>query len=1108
MKPDVDVKSLLFKLFDRKISLFDLGKTPIFLTEASLAFFLYYLSEKEKKNLFVITLDDSLAERLYFEFDRPKTSIFLRENAVLPWEEGRTEKGNVEPYFKLKNLAESGSIFTVFSSVNQALLTFPWDFPPPLELKVNFSYDRDELIEKLQEFGYERNYLVEKEGEYAVRGSLIDIYPVDFRPVRLDFLGETLESIKTFSLVTQRSTQTLKEVTIFPYKLGFLGKVERSELDKLVGKAPEEELRLLSQGKTFAGWGVYWPYLFKLRSLGDICSPEKSLFVLVEEELIKERSKAHTSWLIKSWERSAGKRSLPFPNKNRSFVNLKDLLQGQNCVSISLLRDEKITLPLKLPFQTSERLKELKSWLNKGFKVVLAGKEKYRFRLERKLKEIDLCLSSEFGNSGGLFFLPFNLAQSFVFREGNVICASLSELFSFPYRSKEVVQERPFFSSFDIQPGDLVVHSRYGIGKYMGMEKVYLDGAYHDYLVIEYADGKLKIRPENFSDLSCYYGGEEGDVKLSSLSSREWQRKKEKARRAARKLAINLLKLYARRKILSGHSFSPDTPWQVELEESFPYEETEDQRRAVEEVKKDMESPKAMDRLVFGDVGFGKTEVAIRASFKAVMDGFQVMVLVPTTVLAEQHKRTFQERLSTFPLRVEAVSRLLSKKEQQKILKDFSLGKVDILIGTHRLLSSDVKPRRLGLLIIDEEHRFGVEQKEKIKDKYPRVDVLSLSATPIPRTLQMALSGVREVSLIETPPAYRLPVATFVEPYDLNLVKLAIQRELNRNGQVFYLHNKIDELDEIAQNLQKIFPEARLTVVHGELNQDELELAMWGFSQGEYDIMVCTTIIEAGLDFSRANTLIVDDSERLGLAQIYQLRGRVGRSERQAYAYFLYNPASLTPAGWERLKAVAELSDLGSGFRLALKDLEIRGAGNLFGPEQHGHIKAVGFELYTQMIEEAVRELKGEAFKPPAVVLDLGLPAYVPESYLPDERLRLEVYHRLAEIRDEAEISKLAEELFDRFGTIPLEVQNLFEVVKIRLWAQRMGIKEVKVKKEGIILKVSDVGRIIEVVPSCYTYRKSFNNLILDCPFSSNEEKVAYLKSFLNDIMQAVMKVG
>lgn len=1103
-----DLKSSLFDLFDREIKQLDLHQKAVSLTEASLALFLNYIFERERKAIFVILPEDNLAERLYYEFDQPEISLLLKERPVLPWEEGRLEKGEIEPYFKLKNLTRNRSRFIVFTSINQSLLTFPWNFQHPLELKEGFSYNRDELIEKLQKFGYQRNYLVEREGEYAVRGSLIDLYPVGFKPVRLDFLGETLESIKTFFLFNQRSTETLKKAVIFPYQDTVLGRAEIGRLKKLAAQIPKEERQLLLQGKTFPGWGVYWPYLFKLKNLGNIYPLDKSLFVLVEDELFFKKGNVQAGWLIESWGRAVSKRNLPPLIKNLPFVSPKELLKRQNYLSVSLLKKEKITLPLKLPFQTSERLKEIKSWLKKNYTVIFTGKEEYSFRLNKELRENDLTLSLEFSGKGGLFFLPFNLAQSFVFKGENIICVSLSELFSFPYKAKKVACERPFFSSFDIKPGDLVVHSRYGIGKYLGMEKVFLDGNYHDYLVLEYADGKLKIRPENFTELTRYYGGEEAEVKLSSLGSRDWQKKRERARKAARKLAINLVKLYAKRQVLLGYSFSPDTPWQVELENSFPFEETEDQKRTIREIKVEMESQRVMDRLVFGDVGFGKTEVAIRASFKAVMDGFQVMVLVPTTVLAEQHKQTFRERLGDFPVRVEAVSRLLSKKEQEMILKDFSFGKVDILIGTHRLLSSDVKPRKLGLLIIDEEHRFGVGQKEKIKDRYPQVDVLSLSATPIPRTLQMALSGVREVSLIETPPASRLPVATFVEPYDLNLVKLAIQRELNRNGQVFYLHNRIDELDKIARNLQEIFPETRLTIVHGELEQEELELAMWGFSQGDYDIMVCTTIIEAGLDFPRANTLIVDNSERLGLAQIYQLRGRVGRSDRQAYAYFLYNPVLLTPTGWERLKAVAELSDLGSGLKLAVKDLQIRGAGNLFGPEQHGHIKNVGFDLYTQLIEEAIRELKGEVPKPPVVVLDLGLSAYIPENYMPDERLRLEVYHRLAGIEQEADLDKLGEELLDRFGSIPLEVQNLFEVVRIKLAAQQLGIREVKVRKEGIALKVTEVDRLAEAIPSHYPYQKRFNNLILTCSLPTVAEKTAYLKCFLNDIMQKVMKVG
>ncbi len=1102
------IGAYLFDLFENKLKSFDLDQEVVSLSEASLALFLEYLFQREKKNIFVILPEETLGERLFYEIDQPKNSLLLRERKILPWEEGRSERGEVEPYLRLKNLVQSKELFRVFTPFSQALLTFPWNFQPPINLKEGFSYEREKLIQKLEDFGYERNYLVEREGEYAVRGGLIDLYPVGFKPVRLDFSGDTLEAIKTFSLASQRSTDVLKTVTIAPFKEAVLTSEERERVKKILPWVPEEEAELLLQGKSFPGWGSYWPYIFNLRHLGNVCPSRNSLFVLVEEELIEEKSGTYLRWLKESWERAAIKRNLPPLSRNQPFLRLKEVLRGNKKVSFSLLKREKITFPLSLDFQREQRMEKVKSWLKAGYNLILAGKKEYRSRAEKELKENDLSFSSKPGEKGSLLFLPFNLAQSFAFEGLKVICLSMSELFSYPYRTKEVAIEQPFSASFELKPGELAVHSRYGIGRYLGMEKVFLDGVYQDYLVLEYADGKLKIRPENFRDLTKYYGGEEEEVKLSSLNSRDWQRKKEQARKAARKLAINLVKLYARRRLLPGFSFSPDTPWQKELEESFPFEETEDQRKAIEEIKKDMESPQVMDRLVFGDVGFGKTEVAIRASFKAVMDGFQVMVMVPTTVLAEQHRQTFKERLAPFPLRVEAISRLLSLAEQKEILRDFSLGKVDILIGTHRLLSADVKPRKLGLLIIDEEHRFGVGQKEKIKEAYPRVDVLSLSATPIPRTLQMALSGVREVSLIETPPANRLPVVTFVEPYDSQLVKLAILRELSRGGQVFYLHNRIEELEKVAKNLRELFPEARLSVVHGQLDQEDLELAMWGFSQGDYDIMVCTTIIEAGLDFPQANTLIVDDAERLGLAQIYQLRGRVGRSDRQAYAYFLYNPASLTQAGWERLKAVAELSDLGSGLKLALKDLQIRGAGSLFSFEQHGHIKAVGFDLYTQLIEEAVREIKGEVLKPKTILLDLGLSAFIPDSYLPDERLRLEVYHRLAEVEKEADLKDLKAEILDRFGFPPPEVENLFEAVEIRLLAEELGINEVKVRKEGIFLKATDLDRLARIAPAGFVFKKRFNSLVLRPPVASVEEKVSYLKSFLNGIIQKVIAVG
>ncbi|MCP2619470.1 transcription-repair coupling factor, partial [Candidatus Aminicenantes bacterium AC-335-K20] len=655
---------------------------------------------------------------------------------------------------------------------------------------------------------------------------------------------------------------------------------------------------------------------------------------------------------------------------------------------------------------------------------------------------------------GNILLLIGDLPSGFSLSEEKITIFSENDII----KKDEFVAPKPSFqipfSYFrDLKEGDYVVHNEHGIGIFKGLRELKIDGVSRELVEIMYRDGDRLYVPVERLDLIQKYSGVEGVPVIDKLGDTSWQRTKNRVKRAIRKMAKELLELYAKRKSIQGYSFSPDTPWQKEFEESFPYEETEDQLKAIEDIKKDMEAPYPMDRLLCGDVGFGKTEVAIRAAVKAVWDGKQVAVLCPTTVLATQHLNTFRRRLSMLPFRVEALTRLQSPKKQKKIINDLEKGLVDIIIGTHRLLSSDVKFKNLGLLIIDEEQRFGVAHKEKIKKIKTQVDVLTMTATPIPRTLNMALYGLRDLSLIETPPKDRLSIHTVITRFSPEIISSAIKRELLRNGQVYFVHNRIDDLDSIVKMISGLVPEAKIIVIHGKMPSYRIEKNMLDFINGKYNVLVSTTIIENGIDIPKVNTIIVNEAHRFGLAQLYQLRGRVGRSNLQAYAYFLIpSEFSLNPIARERLRALQEFTELGSGFRLAYRDLEIRGAGNLFGVEQHGHLKAVGFDYYLKLLEETIKELKGEAEEKTSAEINLKINIKIPEDYLPQMNQRLSLYQKISSISSLNEIEKIKEEMEDRFGPLPKSCYNLLDYGVIKYLAEKIRI--LNIDREGQILKI------------------------------------------------------
>ncbi len=889
------------------------------------------------------------------------------------------------------------------------------------------------LARHLEAVGYEPVTTVVAVGQFARRGGLLDVWPPTLpHPVRVDFFGDEVERLRPFDPETQRTlAHDLERVWLPP--LRWQGaRPSGSVLEML----PPQTLVLVEDADAFRR---RWEVL-------EAQEPD-------EEEALLD-------W---AWE------------------EVRERLSGR-VLALGPIRQGPVPYGLAGHFTTLPRFGgQLKRWFHyvqglvrTGAQVWVASRQKSRLRSywrehggQGPVHFGDVAVGEGFG----LLERPVSVSGEAEPRPRHVLITD-AEVFGWapprPARAYRPPARTPEHGYADLRIGDYVVHVDHGIGRFRGLVRRSLEGVPQEYLLVEYAEGDQLFVPVDQADRLTRYVGPEGfEPTLTRLGTGQWQVAKAKARRAALEAARDLLELYAKRQTVQGHAFSPDTEWQRELEARFPFELTEDQRRALEAVKADMEKPRPMDRLICGDAGFGKTEVALRAAFKAVMDGKQVAMLVPTTVLAQQHYRTFRERMASFPVEVAMLSRFLTPQEQARVLRGLAEGTVDIVIGTHRLLSPDVQFKDLGLVIIDEEHRFGVMQKEHFKRLRTQVDVLSLSATPIPRTLYMALTGVRDVSIIRTPPRFRKPVVTHVGPYEPEVVQKAIRRELGRGGQVFYVHNRVATIETVAHKVKRLVPEARVAVAHGQMPEGELARIMERFVAGEFDVLVCTTIIESGLDLHRVNTLIVEQAEHFGLAQLYQLRGRVGRGHRRGYAYFFWSPV-YTPSeeARERLQLLAEHTELGSGFTLALHDLEIRGAGDLLGTRQHGHMAAVGYHLYMQLLTEAVQQLRRsyglepvqaaswtQRWTRPPVRLDLPLPATLPPSYVPDEALRLALYRRLAATNSLAEVDALAREMEDRFGPLPEVVRNLLNLVRIKVLAHAAGALSVGATSREVVIR-------------------------------------------------------
>ena len=923
----------------------------------------------------------------------------------------------------------------------------------------------DELVADLVARGYRRESIVEHRGELAVRGGIVDVFPSTAdEPVRIDLWGDEVDRLTRFDVADQRSTDDLDRVELYGCRELVADEAMRERASGLVGSAPwgRHQWDRIADGQQFDGMESWLPWLVEGEELLCDLLGDDALVVLVEPRRVRDRAaelldeeSALADALADTWGLVDG------VDAPRLHVPFDRLLAETTAAVVSLVPTaEGPDVPLvesrgwePILGDGTRMASQVRQLTESGYAVVLCtstpgGADRLSGLLAEEGLLVPVAGPADDLAVVGARIVVAVVDRGFVLPGSRVAVLAESDVTgrTRPHRQART-RARPVDGFFDdLAPGSYVVHRQHGVARYGGMVTRTMGGATRDYLLLEYKGGdRLYLPTDQIELLTPYAGGDSPSV--NRLGGSEWQKARSKARAAVHEIAEELVALYRRRLEVPGHAFGPDTPWQAELESSFPFVETSDQLKAIEEVKADMERPQPMDRLVCGDVGFGKTEVALRAVFKAVQDGYQSAVLVPTTLLASQHAQTFADRFAPFPLKVALLSRFLTNAQAAEVLAGLADGSVDVVVGTHRLLGQDVTFKKLGLLVVDEEQRFGVSHKESIKAMAEGVDVLTLTASPIPRTLEMALTGIRDLSMVNTPPAARRPILTHVGEFEEAAASEAIRRELLREGQVFYVHNRVQDIDATADRVRKMAPEARVAIAHGQMDEGTLEQVVLDFWQGEYDVLVCTTIVESGIDMPTVNTLVVDRADLLGLGQLHQLRGRVGRAGMRAYAY-LFHPADrvLSETAYERLRTIGDHTELGSGFKIALRDLQIRGAGNLLGRDQSGHIAAIGYDLYVQMVSEAVSELKGEP-RPQPVDLSVDLPdaAHLPPDYVEAEDVRLEAYRRLSAVRTVDEVEDVRAEWADRFGPLPAPATALLEVALLRVECLRLGVDDLAV---------------------------------------------------------------
>ncbi len=1019
-----------------------------------------------------------------------------------------------------------------------------------IEIGVGDIYEPLELAKTLMKFGYEKVDKVEAKGMFSIRGGIIDYYPPQLEhPIRLEFFDDEIDSIRMFNEIEQVSIKKLQGSNILPAKEILL--YNREKLVQNIQKEIEKrqisdelayEMQIFIENINSYGYSETLE-LFIDYFEDEICSlidymPEDATLIMFNPNRIDETSENYQRGIdekfIDYFERGKllkreGKCTVPIFNFIKSTkvyrLFLMDYLQkGIINYSPSQIINMRTAEPEEYHGKLNLLASDLKRHLHKAYKVCIFvdGDKKVNSVYDALISENIFAeiKSSEYNEnivSGQCFIFNERLSKGVTFKSAKFIILSDYELFNVKKLSRRSSDKsKKIIKSYsDIEVGDLVVHENHGIGKYLGIEQLKIDDIRKDYFKIGYSgDDYLYIPIDQMEMIQKYIGGEVSSIKLHKLGGNEWKRSKRRAKKSIEDMTDELLELYAKRNAQKGYAFSPDTDWQRQFEGMFPYEETKDQVKCIEEIKRDMESVRPMDRLLCGDVGFGKTEVAIRATFKAVMDSKQVAILAPTTILAEQHYLTLKERFSKFPARVEVLSRFKTKSEQMKVIEDLRTGVVDVIVGTHRLLSKDVEFKDLGLLVVDEEQRFGVRHKERIKQLKTNLDVLTLSATPIPRTLHMSLVGVRDMSVIEDPPEDRYPIQTYVVEHDDYLIRDAIDREISRGGQVFYVYNMVKGIELTASKIKKLLPHIRVEYAHGQMNERKLEKVMSAFLNHEFDVLVCTTIIETGLDMSNVNTIIIDNADKMGVSQLYQLRGRVGRSNRIAYAYLSYAKNKiLSDIAEKRLRAIKEFTELGSGFKISMRDLEIRGSGNILGAQQHGHIANIGYEYYSKLLEMTMRKIKGELVEEEIETeINYNINAYIPEDFIFNEEFKIEIYKKIAAIRNRDDAFKIEEEIEDRFGTLPQSVYNLIDISYVKSLAMKLNIIEISEKLGDIVFKFKTgddisselIERLIEIGGNRISFDVSGKPIIrlkFDKKKLSREQKLIQLKNFLEKIV-------
>lgn len=1013
---------------------------------------------------------EHILEDLYALLEPEQSSrlVLFPDTAVLPYEKISPSIEQIGEQIQVLNLLQEDHVIVLapyYALFNPVL--DPIDLQShAIHLKLEQTLRVEELLTTLIPWGYHHELSVERVGDLKVKGGIVDIFsPSAKYPVRIEWVGKTISSMRFFDPITQLSVEKISHYKILPVT-HVIANVEQFKKTaqairqwmgqkRLPISGPiVEDLEKLEQGILFSGIEHYLPFLRTRECTLIDYFDDSSPIVWLQKEEFSHSMECLTQEIseIRSVEKEK-KEVLPFPfeafiEENKQKLILKPRQWELEALPLAVSTSSHYALPVR--YMDTIVQKDLKTTVDQHLSrqghLMIASKQK------KRVLEILSSLGVDLLNPD-LIIHDAHLSRGFSAPELKTALLTDLELFGWkrPHKTHKRFKEGiPIKSVDDLKLGDILSHYSYGIGIYRGLTVVKdAEGKQKEFLLMEYAKGdKLYIPPERIHMVNKYIGDPE-NTPLNSLGSADWERARSKAKKGAEELAQELLELYAKREVSKGIRFASDTPWQEEMEALFPYEETIDQMQAIHDVKQDMEAPQIMDRIVTGDVGYGKTEVAIRAAFKAIMDGFQVAMVVPTTILANQHYENFKERYAPYPIKVACLSRLVSSKKQKEILAGLEKASVEMVIGTHRMFSKDIAFKNLGLLIIDEEHKFGVKHKEQIRKIKENVDVLTLSATPIPRTLSMSMSGIKEISRIDTPPEGRKPVKTYVMPYDEELLQQAIRFELARNGQVYYVHNRIQDILRIRDNLLKILPEIKIGVAHGQMKGDTIDGVITDFLTGKLNVLLCTTIIESGIDIATVNTLIVDDSEFLGLAQMYQLRGRVGRSHRRAYAYFFYDPKRATQFKAEaRLDAIREYVELGSGLKIAFRDMEIRGAGNFLGPEQHGHIRSVGYHMYIQLLKEAIEDLRfKKGIGPEPIDLpEFPLSGYIPDSFMKDEGERLAIYQELVTIKKRDQLNRLVKDLQDQYGVFPSEMEEFVHNLDLRIQAYEKGLSSVQIE--------------------------------------------------------------